>query len=110
MGKDINVASEGRNLLENPFLLLKMFVPLLAFFVLVFFAAQAVGRVQHFNKKDMIALNFTTLARNSPLALAIAVVRFPDQPLISLALVIGPLIELPVLTVIAVLLREAALI
>ena len=39
----------------------------------------------------------TTLARNSPVALAIAVTAFPDEPLIALALVIGPLIELPVL-------------
>jgi ACR3 family arsenite efflux pump ArsB len=39
----------------------------------------------------------TTLARNSPIALAIAVATFPDKPLISLALIIGPLIELPVL-------------
>lgn len=103
-------ASEGRSLLLNPLLLLKMFVPLLIFFVLVFFIAQAVGRVQHFSKRDTIALNFTTLARNSPLALAIAVVTFPDQPLISLALVIGPLIELPVLTIISSILREAPLI
>lgn len=94
-------ASEGRNLLENPFLLLEMFVPLLVFFVLVFFVAQTVGRMQHFSKRDTIALNFTTLARNSPLSLAIAVVTFPDQPLISLALVIGPLIELPVLALIS---------
>ena len=41
-------------------------------------------------------MTFTSLARNSPLSLAIA--AFPDQPLISLALVIGPLIELPILS------------
>ena len=34
-------------------------------------------------------------------ALAIAVAAFPDQPLISLALVIGPLIELPILSLIS---------
>ncbi|MEC3605392.1 arsenic resistance protein, partial [Bacillus cereus] len=43
------------------------------------------------------SLSLTTLARNSPVALAIAVTAFPDEPLIALALVIGPLIELPVL-------------
>ena len=48
-----------------------------------------------------MALNFTTLARNSPLALAIAVATFPDLPLVSLALVIGPLIELPILSLIS---------
>ena len=48
----------------------------------------------------------TTLARNSPLSLANAVVTFPEQPLVSLALVIGPLIELPVLSVIAGILQK----
>lgn len=53
------------------------------------------------NYEDSVALNLTTLARNSPIALAIAVATFPDRPLISLALIIGPLIELPVLFLIA---------
>ena len=40
------------------------------------------------------------------LSLAIAVVTFPEQPLASLALVIGPLIELPVLSVISGILKR----
>lgn len=43
----------------------------------------------------------TTIARNSPIALAIVVTAFPDQPLIALALIIGPLIELPVLAIVS---------
>jgi arsenite transporter len=46
-------------------------------------------------------LTCTTLARNSPLALAIALVAFPEQPLIALTLVIGPLIELPILALVS---------
>ena len=46
-------------------------------------------------------LTNTTTFANSPIALAIAVATFPDRPLISLALIIGPLIELPVLFLIA---------
>lgn len=46
-------------------------------------------------------MTFTSLARNSPLSLAIAIAAFPDQTLISLALVIGPLIELPILSLIS---------
>jgi ACR3 family arsenite efflux pump ArsB len=99
-------ASEGKNLLENPLLLAQMFIPLLIFFAVLFFVAQIVGRVQKFPKKDIVALNMTTLARNSPLSLAIAVVTFPEQPLVSLALVIGPLIELPVLSVISGILKK----
>ena len=33
--------------------------------------------------------------------MAIAIAAFPDQPLISLALVIGPLMELPILSLIS---------
>ncbi|WP_225370106.1 hypothetical protein [Methanobrevibacter arboriphilus] len=50
---------------------------------------------------DSVSLSMTTLARNSPIALAIAVIAFPNQPLVALALVIGPLIELPVLAIIS---------
>lgn len=46
-------------------------------------------------------MSYTTLARNSPIALAIAIVAFPGEPLVALALVIGPLIELPALALIA---------
>lgn len=99
-------ASEGRSLIENPMLLVRMFVPLLIFFVVLFFAAQLAGRVMKFSRRDTVSLNFTTLARNSPLSLAIAVATFPDRPLISLALVIGPLIELPVLSVISGILKK----
>ena len=99
-------ASEGKNLLDNPLLLAQMFIPLLIFFAVLFFVAQIVGRLQKFPKKDTVALNMTTLARNSPLSLAIAVVTFPEQPLVSLALVIDPLIELPVLSVIAGILKK----
>lgn len=99
-------ASEGKNLLDNPLLLAQMFIPLLIFFAVLFFVAQIVGRLMNFPKKDTVALNMTTLARNSPLSLAIAVVTFPAQPLVSLALVIGPLIELPVLSVISGILKR----
>ena len=99
-------ASEGKNLLDNPLLLAQMFIPVLIFFAVLFFVAQIVGSLMNFPKKDTVALNMTTLARNSPLSLAIAVVTFPAQPLVSLALVIGPLIELPVLSVISGILKR----
>ncbi|MGY2726180.1 ACR3 family arsenite efflux pump ArsB [Thermostichus sp. OS-CIW-21] len=56
--------------------------------------------------EEWVCLTCTTLARNSPLALAIAASAFPQRPLILLALVIGPLIELPVLTIVAQMLLQ----
>ena len=94
-------ASQGKILLENIQVLIILLIPVILFFVINFCVGRLVGRVMKLNYEDSVALNLTTLARNSPIALAIAVATFPDRPLISLALIIGPLIELPVLFLIA---------
>ncbi len=99
-------ASESRDVLQNPALFLSLLMPLAVFFVANFWLVRWIGTSMKMQKEDITALNFTTLARNSPLSLAIAVAAFPDRPLISLALVIGPLIELPVLSLIAGIIRR----
>ena len=91
-------ASQGDAMVENPTMLVRMFVPLGIFFLINFIIAQMIGRKLGFSFDDTTSLTFTTLARNSPLALAIAVAAFPGSPLIALVLVIGPLLELPVLS------------
>jgi ACR3 family arsenite efflux pump ArsB len=101
--------SQGDVIVENPAVLLQMLIPLGIFFAVNFILARMVGRMLGFGFDDTTSLTFTTLARNSPLALAIAVAAFPDSPLIALVLVIGPLIELPVLSLAsAVVLRMRA--
>lgn len=90
-------ASQGKVLLKNPQVLLQLLLPVLLFFIINLVIGQVIGRKIKLSKEDNVALNLTTLARNSPIALAIAVSAFPNEPLISLALIIGPLIELPVL-------------
>lgn len=94
-------ASQGKILLQNIQVLLILLIPILLFFIINFCVGRIVGKAIKLNYDDNVALNLTTLARNSPIALAIAVATFPDKPLISLALIIGPLIELPVLFLIA---------
>lgn len=90
-------ASQGEILLANPQVLFKLLIPVLLFFIINFIFVQSVSRRLNLNYPDSAALTLTTLARNSPVAIAIAFVTFPDRELISLALIIGPLIELPVL-------------
>lgn len=97
-------ASQGKILLKNPQVLLQLLLPILLFFIINLIVGQVIGRNLGLSREDNIALNLTTLARNSPIALAIAVSAFPNEPLISLALIIGPLIELPVLFVISTIL------
>ena len=97
-------ASQGKILLKNPQVLLQLLLPILLFFIINLIVGQVIGRKLGLSREDNIALNLTTLARNSPIALAIAVSAFPNEPLISLALIIGPLIELPVLFAISTIL------
>lgn len=94
-------ASQGSYLVNNLDVILLMIVPLFLFFVINFTLAQTVGKVFKFNVEDTISLNMTIIARNSPVALAIVLTAFPDQPLMALALIIGPLLELPVLAIMA---------
>lgn len=94
-------ASQGKILLKNPQILLQLLIPVLLFFIINLIVGQFVGRKLNLSHEDNVSLNLTTLARNSPIALAIAVATFPNKPLISLALIIGPLIELPVLFIVS---------
>ncbi len=94
-------ASESKTLFDNIDTMIEMIIPLLIFFILVYTLSSLVSRQLRYSYDDTTSLIFTTMARNSPLALAIAVAVFPENPLISLVLVIGPLIELPVLSITA---------
>ena len=94
-------ASQGDLLLKNLDSIVKIFIPLI-----IFFGANAVidlliSEKINFTYPEYASLTMTTLARNSPLALAIAINSFPGHELISIALVIGPLIELPILYVVS---------
>ncbi|NMO98035.1 arsenic resistance protein [Paenibacillus lemnae] len=94
-------ASQGSILMENLHIFYILIIPVLVYFVINYMVGDLTGRLMKFPLADRVSLKLTILARNSPVALAIAVTAFPDEPLISLALVIGPLIELPVLVLIS---------
>lgn len=90
-------ASQGEYLINNPTVITLLLLPLMLFFILNFLLGRIVSTIMNFEYADSASLNLTTLARNSPVSLAIAITAFPNEPLIALALVVGPLIELPVL-------------
>ncbi len=91
-------ASESAELLDHWELFLALLIPLAVFFAANYVVADVFSKIQRFDYRDATSLIFTSMARNSPLSLAIAVVAFPDSPLILLVLVIAPLIELPILS------------
>jgi len=75
------------------------------FLIVMFFLSKAVARLAALNREEYVLLNFTASARNSPIALAIALGAFPDQPLTAAVIILAPLIELPILSLEAKLLR-----
>jgi len=99
-------ASESKPLFENPVMLLKMLLPMIIFFAVNFIVVRFLGQRLGFKEEEIVPLNFTTLARESTLALAIAIAVYPERPLIPLALVIGSLIELPSLGVITYIINK----
>ena len=99
-------ASESTLLFAHPKLFADMLLVMLIFFIVNYVFVRRLATRLGFRGADLTALSFTTLARNSPLALAIAAAAFPDRPLTILALIIGPLIELPVLALIAQRIRK----
>ena len=82
-----------------------LMLPLALFFLVMPLVAVGVSRLLRLPADQRVTLTMTTVARNSPVALAIAVAAFPDRPLIAVALVVGPLLELPVLAVLSQIVR-----
>ena len=90
-------ASQAPYLTGHLDIFFRLLIPVLIFFAANFVLVRFVARLLNFSSPNSVSLSLTTLARNSPIALAIAVTAFPTEPQVALVLVIGPLIELPVL-------------
>lgn len=84
-------------IIDNAGPLSTVFIPVVIFFLVSFMLAQLVSRLTRLNYGECALLTCTTAARNSPLGLAIAIGMFPDEPLIQVAIIIGVLLELPIL-------------
>lgn len=93
--------STGELLFKNLNSVLTIFIPLIIFFIANTIIDLLLSEKINFTYEEYASLTMTTLARNSPLALAIAINSFPGRELIAIALVIGPLIELPVLYIVS---------
>jgi ACR3 family arsenite transporter len=79
---------------------------LLLFFALLFGLALLSGHLGHLSYEENVTLAFTTTARNSEAVIGIAVAAFPGHPLVYFAILVGPLVELPILLLLSrVLLR-----
>jgi len=67
------------------------------FFVGLFLLSLTVGRRFRLGYQDTATLVFTTTARNSESVIGVAAVAFASHPLVLVAILVGPVVELPAL-------------
>ena len=90
-------ALQGEAVLEHPWDVARIALPLLAYFTLMFFGSLLAARAAGLDYARSTTVAFTAAGNNFELAIAVAIGTFGVRSGQALAGVVGPLIEVPVL-------------